>query len=104
MIIKIGKLKTTSQKQKPNAMTDWKFDSFIEVDKEYRVEGLNIWNHYWHCSERKVEVKGPFEGQVYYFKEYCIETPEKKVNFVAGEFINGQIGIYLKDDLRDKNL
>ena len=45
-------------------MTDWKFDSFIEVDKEYRVEGLNIWNHYWHCSDRKVEVKGPFEGQV----------------------------------------
>ena len=97
------RLKKIKLKKQPT-MTDWKFASFIEVDKEYRVEGLNIWNHYWHCSDRKVEVKGPFEGQVYYFKEYTIATPEKKVNFVAGEFINGQIGIYTKDDLRDKKL
>lgn len=78
-------------------MAEWKFASFIEVDKEYRVEGLNIWNHYWHCSDRKVEVKGPFEGQVYYFKEYEIRTGDKNLRFVAGEFINGQLGIYLKE-------
>lgn len=105
MKIKLGKIKSKSnQKPKPTLMTDWKFNSFIEVDKEHRVEGLNIWNHYWHCSDRKVEVKGPFEGQVYYFKEYSINTLNKSVNFVAGEFINGQIGIYLKDDLSDKKL
>ncbi|UOE40767.1 hypothetical protein MTP09_12785 [Chryseobacterium suipulveris] len=79
-------------------MTDWKFASLIEVDKEYKVDGLNIWNHYWHCSDRKIEVRGPFEGQVYFFNEYEIQTPTKKVNFVAGEFINGQIGIYVKDE------
>lgn len=49
-------------------------------------------------------MKGPFEGQVYFFKEYEIKTPQKSVNFVAGEFINGQIGIYTKDDLKDKKL
>lgn len=85
-------------------MTSWKFASFIEIDKEYRIEGINIWNHYWFCSDRKVEVKGPFEGNVYFFKEYEIRTPQKTVKFVAGEFINGQIGIYTKDDLADKKI
>ena len=78
-------------------MADWKFASLIEVDKEYKVDGLNIWNHYWNCSDRKIEVRGPFEGQVYFFNEYEIKTPEKTVTFVAGEFSNQKIGIYLKE-------
>ena len=85
-------------------MADWKFASLIEVDKEYKVDGLNIWNHYWNCSDRKIEVRGPFEGQVYFFNEYEIKTPEKTVTFVAGEFSNQKIGIYLKDDLIGKKL
>ena len=85
-------------------MADWKFTSLIEVDKEYKVDGLNIWNHYWNCSDRKIEVRGPFEGQVYFFNEYEIKTPEKTVTFVAGEFSNQKIGIYLKDDLSGKKL
>ena len=85
-------------------MADWKFASLIEVDKEYKVDGLNIWNHYWNCSDRKIEVRGPFEGQVYFFNEYEIKTPEKNVTFVAGEFSNQKIGIYLKDDLSGKKL
>ncbi|MBE2274559.1 MAG: hypothetical protein IAE62_09885, partial [Flavobacteriales bacterium] len=72
--------------------------------KEYKVDGLNIWNHYWNCSDRKIEVRGPFEGQVYFFNEYEIKTPEKTVTFVAGEFSNQKIGIYLKDDLSGKKL
>ncbi len=82
-------------------MNKWKFASFIEVDKEFRVSGLNIWNYYWHCSDRKVEVLCPQEGQIYFFKEYEIQTPEKSVQFVAGEFADATIGIYLKDDLHD---
>ena len=85
-------------------MADWKFASLIEVDKEYKVDGLNIWNHYWNCSDRKIEVRGPFEGQVYFFNEYEIKTPEKTVTCVAGEFSNQKIGIYLKDDLSGKKL
>lgn len=85
-------------------MANWKFASLIQEDKEYRLEGLNIWNHYWHCSDRKIEVRDPFEGHVYFFNEYEIQTPEKKVNFVAGEFSNGQIGIYTKDELSDQKL
>ena len=53
-------------------MKNWKFASLIEVEKEFKVEGINIWNHYWHCSDRKVEVIEPSEGQTYYFKEYEI--------------------------------
>ena len=82
-------------------MTNWKFASFIEVDKEYKVEGLNIWNHYWFCKDRKIEVLDPFEGNIYLFNEYVIQTPERIVNFVAGEFSNKQIGIFKKDDLSD---
>lgn len=85
-------------------MTDWKFASLIEVDKEYKVEGLNIWNHYWHCTDRKIEVRGPFEGQVYYFNEYQILSDYKTVTFLAGEYTNGQLGIYVKDDLADNRL
>ncbi len=85
-------------------MSNWKFDSFIEVDKEHRIEGLNIWNHYWLCSNRKIEVIDPSEGSSYHFNEYTIKTPEKSISFVAGEYSNGQIGIYKKDDLTDGNL
>lgn len=82
-------------------MANWKFDSFIEVDKEHKIEGLNIWNHYWLCSDRKIEVTDPIEGNNYFFHEYTIETLEKKVSFVTGEFSNGQIGIYKKDKFSD---
>lgn len=75
----------------------WKFKSLIEVDKEFRVEGLNIWNFYWHCSDRKLEVISPFEGNICFFNEYEIRTPERKVTFVAGEFSNGKIGLYVKE-------
>lgn len=80
-------------------MENWNFVSFIEVNKEYKIEGLNIWNHYWNCSDRKVEVIDPVEGETYYFKEYEIKTSTKKINFVAGEFSNGKIGIYKKEKL-----
>ncbi len=85
-------------------MANWKFASIIEVDKEYKVDGINIWNHYWHCSDRYVEVIDPLEGQMYCFKEYVIISDYKKVHFVVGEFINRKIGIFLKDDLSKKKL
>ncbi len=85
-------------------MANWKFASFIEVDKEFRVEGLNIWNHYWFCNDRKVEVRSPHEGQVYFFKEYQIKDGNKLVNFVAGEFSDLRVGLYVKDELVDSGL
>ena len=79
-------------------MKNWKFTSLIEVDKEYKIEGYNIWNFYWNCSDRKIEVIDPSNRNVYYFNEYEIRTPEKTITFVAGEFSNGEIGIYLKEE------
>ncbi|MDN3605328.1 hypothetical protein [Kaistella yonginensis] len=79
-------------------MATYKFTSLIEIDKEFKIDGLNIWNYYWHCSERKLEVRGPFEGNIYFFNEYEIRTPEKTIVFVAGEFSTGQIGIYLREE------
>lgn len=81
-------------------MVTWKFTSFIEVEKEFKIEQFNIWNYYWHCTDRKIEVIGPFEGQIYFFNEYEIRTPAKTLTFVAGEFSNGQIGLYLNDEMK----
>ena len=78
-------------------MAAWKFKSIIETDKEFKIEGLNIWNFYWHCAERKIEVIGPNSGNPYLFNQYEIKTPEKTINFVAGEFSDGRIGLYLKE-------
>ena len=83
-------------------MENWKFESFIEVDKEFRIKGINIWNHYWFCSDRKVEVRGPNAGNLYYFKEYTIKEGEKEIQFVTGEFSDGRIGLYLKDEVENK--
>ncbi len=80
-------------------MANWKFVSITEIDKEFKINGLNIWNHYWHCTDRNVEIVDPFEGQTYFFKEYEIRTPEKTITFVAGEFSDGQIGIYKKENI-----
>ena len=83
-------------------MANWKFESFIEVDKEFRIKGLNIWNYHWYCSDRKVEVRCPHEGQVYFFKEYKIKDGEQEVVFVAGEFSNSRVGLYLQDEARER--
>lgn len=78
-------------------MEAWKFASYIEENKEYKVEGLNIWNHDWVCSERKIEVFGPRTGNPYLFNQYEIRTPEKTINFVAGEFSDELMGLYMKE-------
>lgn len=78
-------------------METWKFASYLEIDKEFKINGLNIWNFYWSCSDRKIEVISPNEGQIYFFNEYEISEGNKKVNFVAGEFSDGQVGIFIKD-------
>lgn len=84
--------------------TQWKFAAIIKVDNMYKVEGLNIWNFYWQCTDRNVEVRDPFEGHLYHFKEYEICEKDKKVNFVAGEFSNGKVGIFTKEDNLVRNL
>lgn len=82
----------------------YKFASIVVVDKEYLIDGCNIWNFYWQCTDRNVAVVDPFERQIYNFKEYEIKTSTKNILFVAGEFSNGEIGIYLKDELSDGKL
>lgn len=85
-------------------MAQWKFVKAIKENEEFKIEGLNIWNHYWHCIEKKVEVKGPDHGNPYFFKAYEIDGKGKKVEFVAGEFSDSTAGIYLKDELSEGRL
>lgn len=77
--------------------TRWKFAAIIRINHIFEVEGLNIWNYYWQCTDRNVEVRDPFDGNLYHFKEYEISDRGRKVSFVAGEFSNEQIGIYIKE-------
>lgn len=78
-------------------MVYWNFAKAVQENEKCKIDGINIWNHNWHCVNQKVEVKDPIEGQVYYFKEYEIKDGNKKINFVAGEFLDGKVGIYLKE-------
>ena len=59
-------------------MKNWKFASLIEVEKEFKVEGINIWNHYWHCSDRKIEVIGPLSGNRIYSMNTKLELRKKQ--------------------------
>ncbi len=85
-------------------MNHWNFAKAINENETFCIEGLNIWNYHWECTNKKVEVQGPYEGQVYYFKEYCIRDGDKSVKFVAGEYSNGKMGIYVKDHLSEGNI
>ena len=85
-------------------METWKFESFIEIDKEFKVNGLNIWNFYWACKDKNVEVRHPEERTLYQFKEYEISEGTKSVNFVAGEFSDGKVGIFTKDEILERKL
>ena len=80
-------------------MSTWTFKSIIEEDKEFKIDGINIWNHYWHCADRKIEVIGPLSGNPYLFNHYEIRTPEKTISFVVGEFSEGRIGLYLPEEI-----
>lgn len=80
-------------------MSTWKFKSIIEEDKEFKIDGINIWNHYWHCADRKIEVIVPLSGNPYLFNHYEIRTPEKTISFVVGEFSEGRIGLYLPEEI-----
>ena len=84
--------------------TPYKFASLIEINVEFKVEGLNIWNFYWLCTDRNVEVRDPFDGNLYHFKEYQITHKEKSVCFVAGEFSNRKVGIFTKEEILVRNL
>ena len=79
-------------------MKDWKFASYIEENKEYKIEGINIWNHDWVCIDRKIQVTGPRTGNPYLFNHYEINTPEKTITFLAGEFSDELMGLYLKEE------
>ena len=43
-------------------MVNWKFAKAIDENEEYKINDTNNWNHYWHCVNKKVEEKGPYEG------------------------------------------
>ncbi len=79
-------------------MKNWNFASIIEENKEFKIDGINIWNHQWHCADRKIEVIGPLSGNPYLFNQYEIKSPEKTITFVVGEFSEGRMGLYLPEE------
>lgn len=73
-------------------MTNWKFVKAVNENEEFKIEGLNIWNHYWHCVDKKVEVKGPDNGNVYFFKEYQIEGNDRPLVLLQASLLTPALG------------
>ncbi len=44
------------------------------------------------------------KGKFTFLKSMKLPTRDQKINFVAGEFVNSKVGIYIKDDLSDGKL
>lgn len=75
-------------------MNNWKHFKTV-VDGEYcEVDGINIWDYEWKSDYEIILVKDPAYGQSKSFIKFWIELPNKKVEFVAGEFSNTVWGIY----------
>lgn len=77
---------------------DWKHIKTIVDGDEFRLNGLNIWDHKWRATGSKINVKDPLYGQDYGMPIYEIENKYLKVIFAAGEFSNTVWGIYIQSE------
>lgn len=75
---------------------DWKHIKTIVDGDEFRVDGLNIWEHDWERTGQKITIKDPLYGQDYSMDVYEIRNAESKVTFAAGELSNCIWGIYME--------
>ena len=76
---------------------NWKHIKTIVDGDEFRIKGLNIWEHNWKRTGQKIVVKDPLYGQEHSMDIYEIANKESTVVFAAGEFSNCVWGIYIRD-------
>ncbi len=76
---------------------NWKHKATSGDGQYCEIEGINVWDYKWQSNYEIVEVKDPVYGETKLFTHYWIQLPDKKIEFVAGEFSNGVFGFYTKD-------
>jgi hypothetical protein len=74
----------------------WKHFRTIADGEFCEIEGINIWEYKWKSDYETIFVKDPLYGETKSLNRFWIELPNKKVEFVAGEFSNCVWGIYTK--------
>jgi len=75
---------------------EWKYFKTV-VDGEYcGIEGINIWDYEWKSDYETILVKDPTYGKAKSLNRFWIELPNRKVEFVAGEFSMSVWGIYIR--------
>lgn len=76
-------------------MEEWHFYRSVIDGEEFRIDGLNIWDHEWKRSGENISVKDPIYQQDHVMSVYEIHEGRKVIRFAAGEFSNLVWGIYL---------
>jgi hypothetical protein len=74
--------------------SNWKYAGTAIENKEFKIDGINVWDYQWQMIDKKVAVKDPQYGNLYSFSIYEIKVNDLKIYFVAGEFSNMVWGFY----------
>jgi hypothetical protein len=79
-------------------MKNWKHAKTILDGEQYKIKGINIWDHPWINTGEQMKLKDPIYNQDFSFAIYQIEEGKTIIEFAAGEFSNGVWGIYEKEN------
>jgi hypothetical protein len=80
-------------------MNQWKFVGTPVDERNYVINGVNVWAHKWQeIEDETAHVQDPHYSQDFQFDVYIIEHEEQRVKFAAGEFSNGVWGFYVPDE------
>ncbi|WP_299251343.1 hypothetical protein [uncultured Lacinutrix sp.] len=82
---------------------EWKHFKTV-ADGEYcGIDGINIWDYEWKSDYETIIVKASLYGETKSLNRFWIELPNRKVEFVAGEFSMCVWGIYTQKNDRIEN-
>lgn len=72
----------------------WKCKSVIIDGEDFLINGLNIWEHKWELTGKKVVVKDPKYKKLFNVDIFKIQFNQIQAEFAAVEFSNCVWGIY----------
>ena len=81
------------REQNETMMTNWTPIKTITDGEKYEINGINIWNHKWIDTEKKINLKDPLYGKKHNFDIYRIENSNVNIEFAVCEFSNCILGI-----------
>ena len=73
---------------------DWSYLGTSFGSGEFKVQGVNVWEHKWEETGETVNVRDPSYGMPYTFNVYAIEAGGETIRFAAGEYSADVWGFY----------